>query len=88
MTLEAIIPGLVAMFPIVMAIIFYGGRLVNLARDANRDVSEARTDIAEMKPKVAKIETLVQAMSDGDRRMTRLEDDQRDLRKMLENRRA
>lgn len=88
MTIESIIPALVAMFPIVLAIIYYGGRLVNLARDAGHDASEARKDIAEMMPKVEKIESLVQGMADGDRRMTRLEEDVRDLRKSWEAKRA
>ena len=73
MDFSILIPALVAMAPIVITLITYGGKLVNLARDANRDVSEVRSDVAEMKPKVDKIEVLVQGMADGKERMDRLE---------------
>lgn len=76
------------MAPIVITLIVYGGRLVNLARDANRDVADVRADVSEMKPKVDKIEVLVQGLADGDRRMTRIEDDMRDLRRAVEAKRA
>lgn len=80
MTFEQFAPAIVAAFPVCVVIITYGGRLVNLARDAKRDVEDVKKEIAEIKPKVDMVLVLQQSVADTktwvdriERRLDRLE---------------
>jgi len=73
MTLEQFGPAIVAAFPICVLMIRYGGSLVNLARDAKRDVEDVKKELAEIKPKVDMVLVLQQSVNDGRAWMERIE---------------
>lgn len=73
MNWEAFLPAGAASVSIIVAIAYWGGKLVNLARDAKRDVEDLRSDVLEMKPKVDMILVLQQSVADGKAWMERIE---------------